>query len=247
VSLTKFVDGPKNFTLPKLIDSYSESLSKFEACGPLIYDVRGENSDLVTFDKNAKLLTFDSKKVSMVVSKKVIEVFATLSRYPMVTAFVFRFEYTILESEKMPEEKNTEALTKTKSVAVNSNLTDVDWRTKSPAVNSTLTYVDVRIKSINFFGEVVIGFGNKMKIIDIEALQNATTTKDGITVPALEVRVVPGLDSSPDKLRYIYNITNMTETTMTLKLGFENPIEVGADDIDSLNVTFNDHSYLEGT
>jgi hypothetical protein len=86
-----------------------------------------------------------------------------------------------------------------------------------------------------------------MKIIDIEALQNAITIKDEITVPALEARVVPGLDSSPDKLRYIYNITNMTETTMTLKLGFENPIEVGADDIDSLNITFNDHSYLEGT
>ena len=86
-----------------------------------------------------------------------------------------------------------------------------------------------------------------MKIIDVEALQNATTTKDGITMPALEVRVVPGLDSSPEKLRYTYNITNMTETTMTLKLGFENPIEVSADDIDSLNVTFNDHSYLKGT
>ena len=78
-------------------------------------------------------------------------------------------------------------------------------------------------------------------------MQNATTKKDGITVPALEVRVVPGLDSSPDKLRYIYNITNMTETTMTLKLGFEKPIEVSSDDIDFFNVTFNDDSYLKGT
>jgi hypothetical protein len=86
-----------------------------------------------------------------------------------------------------------------------------------------------------------------MKIIDIESLQNATTTKDGITVPALEVRVVPGPDSSPNKLRYIYNVTNMTETTITLKLGFENPIEVSADDIDSLNITFNDHSYFKAT
>ena len=86
-----------------------------------------------------------------------------------------------------------------------------------------------------------------MKIIDVEALHNATITKDGITVPALEVRVVPGFDSSADKLRYIYNITNMTETTITLKLGFENPIEVSADDIDSLNVTFNDLSYFQGT
>jgi hypothetical protein len=86
-----------------------------------------------------------------------------------------------------------------------------------------------------------------MKIIDIDALQNATTTKDGITVPALEVRVVPGPDSSPNKLRYIYNVTNMTETTMTIKLGFENPIEVSADDIDSLNITFNDHSYFQAT
>jgi hypothetical protein len=86
-----------------------------------------------------------------------------------------------------------------------------------------------------------------MKIIDVESLQDVTTTEDGITESALEVRVVPGLDSSPDKLRYIYNITNMTETTMTLKLGFENPIEVSADDIDSLNVIFNDISYLKGT
>jgi hypothetical protein len=86
-----------------------------------------------------------------------------------------------------------------------------------------------------------------MKIIDVESLQNAITTKDGITVPALEVKVVPGLDSSPDKLRYIYNIKNMTETTMILKLVFENSIEVSADDIDSLNVTFNDQFYLKGT
>ena len=61
------------------------------------------------------------------------------------------------------------------------------------------------------------------------------------------MRVVPGPDSSPEKLRYIYNVTNMTETTMTLKLGFENPIEVSADDIDSLNITFNDHSYFQAT
>ncbi len=93
----------------------------------------------------------------------------------------------------------------------------------------------------------MIGFGNRMKIIDIEALKNGTTTRDGSTVPSLEVRVVPGPDSSPDKLCYIYNITNMTETTMTLKLGFENPIEVSADDIDSLKVTFNDISYFQGT
>jgi hypothetical protein len=39
---------------------------------------------------------------SVVVGKKEIEVFATLSRYPMVTALVFRFEYTLLESEKKP-------------------------------------------------------------------------------------------------------------------------------------------------
>jgi hypothetical protein len=49
-----------------------------------------------------------------------------------------------------------------------------------------------------------------MKIREIEEIQNATTTKDGITVPALEVRVVPGLDSNPYLLRYTYNITNMT-------------------------------------
>ena len=131
------------------MDSYSESLSKFQACGPFRYDVRGKSSDLVTFDKIAKLLTFDSKMGSVVVGKIVIEVFATLSRYPMVPALVFRFEYTILESEKTPEENSVEAPTETKSAAVNSTSTDVDWRTKSPKVNSTLTDVDVWIKSIN--------------------------------------------------------------------------------------------------
>ena len=60
---------------------------------------------------------------SVVVGKKVIEVFATLSRYPMVPALVFRFEYTLLESEKKPEENSIKAITKTKSAAVNSTLT----------------------------------------------------------------------------------------------------------------------------
>jgi hypothetical protein len=86
---------------------------------------------------------------SAVVGKKVVEVFATLSRYPMVPALVFRFEYTILESEKTPEENSIEALIENKSAVVNSTSTDVDWRTKSPKVNSTLTDVDVWIKSIN--------------------------------------------------------------------------------------------------
>jgi hypothetical protein len=68
---------------------------------------------------------------SVVVGKKVIEVFATLSRYPMVPALVFRFELTLLESEKTPEENRKDALTNTKSASVNLTSTDVDWKTKS--------------------------------------------------------------------------------------------------------------------
>jgi hypothetical protein len=135
--------------MPQVTDSYSESLSSFRACGSFSYDVRGKSSDLFTFDKSTKLLTFDSKNVSAAVGKEVIEVFATLSRYPMVPALVFRFEYTILESEKTPEENSTEALTKNKSTTVNLTSTNFDWRIKSPKVHSTLTDVDVWIKSIN--------------------------------------------------------------------------------------------------
>jgi hypothetical protein len=85
----------------------------------------------------------------VVVGKKEIEVFAILSRYPMVTALVFRFEYTLLEEKKKPEVNNTKAIIKTKSAALNSTSNDVDWRTKSLTVNLTQTYVDVWIKSIN--------------------------------------------------------------------------------------------------
>ena len=40
----------------------------------------------------------------------------------------------------------------------------------------------------------------------------------------MEVLVVPGLDSIPDLLNYVYSIKNMTERTMTLKLDFEDPL-----------------------
>ncbi len=65
-------------------------------------------------------------------------------------------------------------------------------------------------------------------------------------MPALEVLVIPGQDSSPDLLRYTYNITNTTERTMTLKLKFENPVEVSSVDIDSLKIIFNDPAYFVG-
>jgi hypothetical protein len=80
-----------------------------------------------------------------------------------------------------------------------------------------------------------------MEIADIKALMDATVTKeDGVTVPAFEVKVIPGPDSFPDLLRYSYNVTNMTATTMTLNLTFENPVDISAFDIDTLKIIFND-------
>ena len=65
-------------------------------------------------------------------------------------------------------------------------------------------------------------------------------------MPALEVLVVPGLESNPDLLRYTYSVANMTDQTMTLKLGFEDPIQISALDIDSLKIIFNDPVYFNG-
>ena len=56
--------------------------------------------------------------------------------------------------------------------------------------------------------------------------------------------IIPGPDSSPDLLRFTYNITNMTTTTMTLKLLFENPVEVSSADL--LEIKFNEITYFEG-
>ena len=81
-----------------------------------------------------------------------------------------------------------------------------------------------------------------MKICDIKAIQNGKVKKDGVTVPVLKLVVIPGPDSFPDLLRFTYNITNMTTTTMTLKLLFENPVEVSTDDL--LKIKFNDIKYL---
>ena len=65
-------------------------------------------------------------------------------------------------------------------------------------------------------------------------------------MPALEVLVVPGLESNPDLLRYTYSVANMTDQTMTLKLGFEDPIQISALEIDSLKIIFNDSVYFIG-
>ena len=63
-----------------------------------------------------------------------------------------------------------------------------------------------------------------MAIGDIQVIQDGTVTTGIITLPVLKVMVVPGLNSNPDLLRYSYNVTNMTETMLFLKLEFENPV-----------------------
>ena len=65
-------------------------------------------------------------------------------------------------------------------------------------------------------------------------------------MPALEVLVVPGLESNPDLLRYTYIVSNMTDQKLVLKLGFEDPIQISALDIDSLKIIFNDSVFFNG-
>ena len=84
-------------------------------------------------------------------------------------------------------------------------------------------------------------------VTDFKAIKDATVTKDGNIVLAFEVQVIPGLDSEPELLKFYYNITSMTSTTMTLKLSFKNPIEVSTLDIETLKIIFNDPLLLIGS
>ncbi len=72
-------------------------------------------------------------------------------------------------------------------------------------------------------------------------------TKDGNIVPAFEVKVIPGIYSEPELLQFYYNIMSKTDTAMTLKLSFKNPIEVSRFDIETLKIIFNDPLLLMGS
>jgi hypothetical protein len=59
--------------------------------------------------------------------------------------------------------------------------------------------------------------------------------------------VTPGIYSEPELLQFYYIIMSKTDTTMTLKLSFKNPIEVSAFDIETLKIIFNDPLLLMGS
>jgi len=56
---------------------------------------------------------------------------------------------------------------------------------------------------------------------NLTLINNGTIVKDGKTYPVLEVLVEPGDDSDPDKLTFVWNATDQTNTTLTLRLYFD--------------------------
>ena len=79
---------------------------------------------------------------------------------------------------------------------------------------------DVYIKQVTTLGEVSIGFTKPMRVTPLEAIQNAQVLDNGKLVPALQIEVIPGIESNPAMLNYTYNITGYASRTLTVQLLF---------------------------
>jgi len=77
------------------------------------------------------------------------------------------------------------------------------------------------LSKLNQHGYVLLTFSEEIQMVpNLTLINNGTIVKDGKTYPVLEVVVEPGEDSDLENLEFVWNATDQTNTTLTLKLYF---------------------------
>jgi hypothetical protein len=92
-----------------------------------------------------------------------------------------------------------------------------------PTENKT-DQLSAKIRKITFDGFVFIEFNSTMKVPSHpEELENTTVFIDKKTYPALDVKIIPGVQSKISNLQFNWTFKNFTQTELVLKMNFKTP------------------------